>query len=177
MCCLLPNSYSLLKQEFTDSLSTVLALLLLSLIAVFWLLVTAMIILCSNRVSFSQNVFVLIIIWLSTIIAMTTEDVLDLSNTVLRWEPCKFYNLTQLQSMFPLSCAAAQLAQNPRAVLWFCRALHKHSQDKLNTCFQSEASPTFEIWAHTAFHSAHTKQALRGNVDFDAYVTKLVVYS
>jgi len=35
VCCLPPNSYSLLKQEFTDSLSTVLALLLLSLIAVF----------------------------------------------------------------------------------------------------------------------------------------------
>jgi len=30
---------------------------------------------------------------------MTTEDVLDLSNTVLRCEPCKFYNLTQLQCL------------------------------------------------------------------------------
>jgi len=30
---------------------------------------------------------------------MTTEDVFDLSNTVLRCEPCKFYNLTQLQCL------------------------------------------------------------------------------
>ena len=29
-----------------------------------------------------------------------------------------------------------------RAVLSFCRALHKYWQDKLNTCFQSEASST-----------------------------------
>ena len=30
---------------------------------------------------------------------MTTEDVLDLSNTVLRCEPCKFYNSIQLQCL------------------------------------------------------------------------------
>jgi len=30
---------------------------------------------------------------------MTTEDVSNLSNTVLRCEPCKFYNLTQLQCL------------------------------------------------------------------------------
>jgi len=30
---------------------------------------------------------------------MTTEDVLDLSNTVLRCQPCKFYNLLQLQCL------------------------------------------------------------------------------
>jgi len=30
---------------------------------------------------------------------MATEDVLDLSNAVLRCEPCKFYSLTQLQCL------------------------------------------------------------------------------
>jgi len=30
---------------------------------------------------------------------MTTEDVLDLSNTVLSCEPCKFHILTQLQCL------------------------------------------------------------------------------
>ena len=30
---------------------------------------------------------------------MTSEDVLDLSNTVLRCEPCKIYNITQLQCL------------------------------------------------------------------------------
>jgi len=30
---------------------------------------------------------------------MATENVLDLSNTVLRCEPCKFYTLTQLQGL------------------------------------------------------------------------------
>jgi len=30
---------------------------------------------------------------------MATEHVLDLSNTVLRCEPCKFYSLTQLKCL------------------------------------------------------------------------------
>jgi len=32
-------------------------------------------------------------------IAMASEGVLDLSNTLLRCEPCKMYNLTQLKSL------------------------------------------------------------------------------
>jgi len=32
-------------------------------------------------------------------IAMATKVALDLSNTVLRCEPCKIYNLTQLQCL------------------------------------------------------------------------------
>ena len=32
----------------------------------------------------------------------------------------------QSDSTFPLSCAAAQLTDNPRAVHSFCRALHKY---------------------------------------------------
>ena len=34
--------------------------------------------------------------------------------------------LKTLSPTFPLSCAAAQLAENPRAVLSFWRALHKY---------------------------------------------------
>jgi len=52
-------------------------------------------------------------------IAMATEDVLDLSNTVLRCEPCKICNLTQLQCLlnkisgiFPVHFNTRSLVKN-----------------------------------------------------------------
>ena len=48
---------------------------------------------------------------------MATEDVLDLSNTVLRCEPCKFYNLTQLHCLFKKISGLLRVHFNTRSLV------------------------------------------------------------